>query len=132
VNYAPSHRHRPKLSNDAWANNDLIDEPRLNLTTVELSSGIDHSSSLINELTGYKHDCKYHNKKHDKKLIAEEWLWTGESVHCVCSHRVEVHCTIRNKYGLAVNIHCHGENGLCTCEHFMTRKFRILNDEGIN
>jgi hypothetical protein len=132
VNYGSSYYRQPGRPNGSWTNSTLIDELRPNLTTVELSGGINHSSSSINELTGYKQDCKWHNKKHDIKLNAEEWLWTGESVYCVCAHHVEMHCTIRDKYGLVINIHCHGENELCTCEHFMTRKFRVLNDEGIN
>jgi hypothetical protein len=59
-----------------------------------------------------------------RKLADEEWLWTGESVYCICTHHVERHCTIRNKYDLAVTIHCHGDNELCSCEHFRPQMMR--------
>ena len=53
-----------------------------------------------------------------RTVTGEEWLWTGESVYCICTHHVEQHCTIRDEYGFVVTIQCHGDNGLCCCEHF--------------
>ena len=66
-----------------------------------------------------------------RKLTEKEWLWTGESVYCICTHHVEQHCTIRDKYDFAVTIHCHGDNELCSCEHFRTQRLRIANEEVI-
>jgi hypothetical protein len=60
-------------------------------------------------------------------LTQEEWLWTGQSVYCICTHHVERHCTIRKKNGLAVIIHCHGDNELCSCEHFRPQMVRLFN-----
>jgi hypothetical protein len=59
-----------------------------------------------------------------RKLTEKDWLWTGESVYCICTHHVEQHCTVHNKYGLPVTIHCHGDNELCCCEHFRSQLMR--------
>jgi hypothetical protein len=59
-----------------------------------------------------------------KKLTAKEWLWTGESVYCICTHHVEKHCTFRDKYGHVISIHCHGSEERCNCELFRTYSIR--------
>jgi len=66
-----------------------------------------------------------------RKLTEREWLWTGEFVYCICTHHVEQHCTVRDKYGFAVTIHCHGDNELCNCEHFRTKTLRIAKEEEV-
>lgn len=66
-----------------------------------------------------------------RKVTEEEWLWTGESVYCICTHHVEQHCTIHGKHGFAVTIHCHGDNELCSCEHFRAQRLRITNEEEV-
>lgn len=57
--------------------------------------------------------------------LTEEWLWTGESTHCVCNHHVEQHCTIHDRYNYVTDIHCHGGKELCNCKLFTTRSMRI-------
>jgi hypothetical protein len=59
-----------------------------------------------------------------RKLADEDWLWTGESVYCICTHHVAQHCTIRSEYNLTVIIHCHGDNELCSCELFRAQTKR--------
>jgi len=56
-----------------------------------------------------------------RKLTEEERLWTGESAYCICTHHVEQHCTVRNRYGRRMTIHCHGSDERCNCELFRTR-----------
>jgi hypothetical protein len=59
------------------------------------------------------------------KLTEKDWLWTGESVYCICTHHVEKHCTFRDKYGRVITIHCHGSEERCNCELFRTYSIRI-------
>jgi hypothetical protein len=67
------------------------------------------------------------NDTAEERLTHEDWLWTGESVYCICTHHVAQHCTIRSEYNLAVIIHCHGDNELCSCEHFRPQMMRLFN-----
>lgn len=56
------------------------------------------------------------------------WLWTGESPHCVCTHHVDQHCTIRDLCGDVRTIHCHGtndDNKSCNCKLFTPHCIRI-------
>jgi hypothetical protein len=39
-------------------------------------------------------------------LTDVDWLWTKESAHCICTHHVVYHCTIHDKSGLVISIHC--------------------------
>lgn len=59
------------------------------------------------------------------QLTGEERLWTGESVHCICTHHVEQHCTIRDRNGSVISIHCHGSDERCNCEDFRTSSIRL-------
>jgi hypothetical protein len=55
------------------------------------------------------------------KSTGDKWLWTGESTHCVCTHHVEQHCTVRDQSDQVVTIHCHGtyeDNKYCNCGLF--------------
>ena len=58
-------------------------------------------------------------------LTKEEWLWTGESAYCICTHHVEQHWTVRDRNGSVRNIHCHGSEEQCNCELFRTRSIRL-------
>jgi hypothetical protein len=60
----------------------------------------------------------------------EEWLWTGESVHGICTHHVQQHCTVRDQYGRAMTIYCRnrsGNNENCNCGLFRTRSKKRTN-----
>jgi hypothetical protein len=59
------------------------------------------------------------------QLTGDECLWTGESVHCICTHHVEQHCTIRDKNGREITIHCHGNDERCNCDDFRTCSIRL-------
>lgn len=62
------------------------------------------------------------------QLTGDECLWTGESVHCICTHHVEQHCTVRDKCGLAIAVHCHGafeNNEQCHCRRYIPKSIRI-------
>lgn len=72
--------------------------------------------------------CFYIAKTTLKKinqLTGDELLWTGESVACICTHHVEQHCTIRDKNGREITIHCHGNDERCNCDNFRTRSIRL-------
>jgi hypothetical protein len=66
-----------------------------------------------------------------RNLTDADWLWTKESAYCTCTHHVIYHCTIYDKYGLVVAIHCHGNNERCSCEHFRTQRLRIASEEEV-
>ncbi len=59
------------------------------------------------------------------QLTGDECLWTGESVHCICTHHVEQHCTVRDEYGHEITVHCHGSDEHCNCEDFRTCSIRL-------
>jgi hypothetical protein len=60
-----------------------------------------------------------------KELTEKERLWTGESTYCICTHHVRQHCTIRDRYGYKITIHCHGSDECCNCEGFRTFSIRL-------
>jgi hypothetical protein len=63
-----------------------------------------------------------------KSFVENSWLWTGESINCICTHHVEQHCTIRDQYGDVITIHCHGTDGdskSCSCRLFTPYFIRI-------
>jgi hypothetical protein len=63
-----------------------------------------------------------------RNLTDEEWLWTGQSVHCICTHHVEQHHTIRDPYGYVVTIYCNSRsnnNENCYCELFRPRSMKM-------
>ena len=59
------------------------------------------------------------------ELTAKEWLWTGESVYCNCSHHVQQHFTIGDENSHEITIHCHGSEERCNCEDFRTCSIRL-------
>jgi hypothetical protein len=68
--------------------------------------------------------CSYTSKTTLNKinqLAGDEHFWNGESVDCICTHHVEQHCTVRDKNGREITIHCHGNDERCNCEDFRTR-----------
>lgn len=61
-------------------------------------------------------------------LIDDEWLRTGESAYCICTHHVEKHCTIRDQYDRIITIYCHSRPGNyedCNCVHFRPRSMKV-------
>ena len=77
--------------------------------------------------------CSYTAKTTRRKinqLTGDGWLWTEESVDCICTHHVEQHCTVRDRNGSVLSIHCHGNNERCNCELFRTRSIRLLHGNG--
>jgi hypothetical protein len=63
-----------------------------------------------------------------KSFVENSWLWMGESVNCICNHRVEQHCTIRDQSDHVITIHCHGtsDDGMhCNCKLFTPYSIRI-------
>ena len=63
------------------------------------------------------------------QLAGDEWLWTGESVHCICTHHVGQHCTVRDPYGHEITAHCHDSDEHYNCEDFMTCSIRLSHSK---
>lgn len=77
--------------------------------------------------------CSFTAKSTLKKinqLTGDEHLWTGESVDCICTHHVEQHCTVRDKNGREITIHCHGNDERCNCDNFRTCSIRLSHSNG--
>lgn len=71
--------------------------------------------------------------KHSNRLT-EEWLWTGESVYCICTHHVEHHNTVRDRYGRLMTIYCDSRSGInenCSCRLFRPRSMKINSHQNI-
>ena len=133
-----SNRHPTELSEVGWTNEKLIDELQCNLATT-ICPAVQSFSSSVNRLNDNK--VKLGGSLDDgtegqtiekvRKLTEEKWLWTGDSVYCIYTHHVEDHCTIRDKCDFVVTIHCHGNNELCSCEHFRRQRLRIAIEEEV-
>lgn len=76
----------------------------------------------LEKASSYVFDAK--NEK-TSKPTKQEWLWTGESTYCICTHHVVHHCTAHDRNGSVINIHCHGSEKRCNCELFRTRSVRL-------
>jgi hypothetical protein len=103
------------------------------------------ATSFLDEISTHVLDVK---KKDTGKLTPagviestrKDWLWTGESPHCICTHHVEQHCTVRDQCDHVITIHCHGtyaDSVSCNCRLFRPHSIRIdsfyfnSNDNGI-
>ena len=72
--------------------------------------------------------------KHSNKLTEDEWLWTGESVYCICTHHVEHHYTVRDRYGHLMTVYCDSRsdsNEKCNCRLFRPRSMKINSQQNI-
>jgi hypothetical protein len=66
--------------------------------------------------------------KHTNRLTEEEWLWTDESVSCICTHHVEHYYTVRDRYGRLTTIYCDSRSSIdenCSCPLFRPRSMKI-------
>ena len=64
-------------------------------------------------------DLYYISQPKHKSFVENSWLWTGESTNCICTHHVEMHCTVRCDHIIIIRCHgMYGDNEHCNCKLF--------------